>query len=308
MDKISEALKSLLPEDQVNEVADAVKAMISESLSASREELESEFQQKLSEAYTQLESEKAEIESKTEEGYKQAYAIIDDLRGRLEKQKEEFDAFMHTQYEEAYKLIEAEKSKNENESLGLYEAYDKKLQTMKMTMVDKLDQYLQEVMFEIKETVKREVINDPRTVEHKVALDKIVEVAAAYLSDEDYSNATSVKLEENIKAIEEMKGQIRTLEAKNVRLSTQNTMLGEQLKEAKQVITENVVAEEKKEKTESAKNVSGKGTRLGAEQTVVIAEHNSPEPTKVNKDSDEVEVPQSLKEEYQLLAGIKKNV
>jgi hypothetical protein len=56
---------------------------------------------------------------------------------------------------------------------------------------------------------KRDILNDPRMAEHKVALDKIVEVTSQYLSDEDFNGATSSKLEEALKSVEEMKGQLR---------------------------------------------------------------------------------------------------
>ena len=86
MDKITEALKKLLPESEINEVAVAVKEMLEQA----KANLEAEFNQKLEEAYAELTSELANAEKTAEQGYEEAYAIIGDLRNRLEVQGEEY--------------------------------------------------------------------------------------------------------------------------------------------------------------------------------------------------------------------------
>ena len=64
-DKIVEALKKLLPEDQINEVASAVNDM----LESSKRELESEYNDKLEEAYKQLSEEMSNAEKTAYQGY-----------------------------------------------------------------------------------------------------------------------------------------------------------------------------------------------------------------------------------------------
>jgi len=101
MDKITEALKKLLPESETNEVAAAVKDMLEQA----KVNLETEYNQKLEEAYAELTSELANAEKTAEKGYEEAYAIIGDLRNRLELQGEEYKAALEEGYEEAYQML-----------------------------------------------------------------------------------------------------------------------------------------------------------------------------------------------------------
>jgi len=273
MDRITEALTKLLPEDQVNDVAQAVQAMLSEA----KEELDTEFNTKLEEAFEQAQGEIKSAEEIAEQGYQQAYEIINDLQNRLETQREEFENSLEEGYEEAYQMLQGEKSKNDNIEVELYEEFDNKLKEMKEFMVDKVDQFLQLQNEEIYESAKKDILTDPRMLEHKVALDKIIGVTSNYLSDEDYSNATSSQLEEAHKSLEEMKGQMRVLEARNVRVSTQNSKLNEQVREANQVIseaTQTAAEEDKKDRTESAKKASGRGHRV-ADDSQIVSEYNN---------------------------------
>ena len=185
-DKIVEALKKLLPEDQINEVASAVNDM----LESSKRELESEYNDKLEEAYKQLSEEMSNAEKTAYQGYQEAYGIIADLRNRLEMQRDEYNKALEEGYEEAYQMLLQEREKNNTLEVDMYEEYDKKLGEMKDYIVDKVDQFLQFKGAEIYEQAKRDVLNDPRMAEHKVTLDKIVDITANYLSDEDYQAAT----------------------------------------------------------------------------------------------------------------------
>jgi len=280
MEKIVEALKKLLPESEVNEVSSAVQDMLEQAKS----NLEAEFNEKLEEAYAELSSEIAEAEKIAEKGYEEAYSIIADLRNRLEIQGEEFKSALEEGYEEAYQMLKQEKEKNQKLEVEMYEEYDKKLADMKEYIVDKVDQFLQLKGQDIYEQAKRDVINDPRMVEHKVALDKIVDITANYLSDEDFAAVSSSKLEEATKSVEEMKAQLRIMEARNIRLSTENTKLNEAVRQAQEVITESrtVVAKtkkeamvnEQKERTEKATNVTGRGKTEDGE---VISEYAAPQ-------------------------------
>ena len=273
MDRITKALKKLLPEDQMSDVAQAVQAMLDEA----KGELDTEFNAKLEEAYEQAEGEIKSTENVAEQGYQQAYEIINDLQNRLENQREEFESALEEGFEEAYQMLQGEKSKNDNVEVELYEEFDNKLKEMKEFMVDKVDQFLQLQSEEIYESAKKEILTDPRMLEHKVALDKIIGVTSNYLSDEDYSSATSSQLEEAHKYLEEMKGQMRVLEARNVRVSTHNSKLNEQIREANQVIseaTQTAVKEDKKDRTENAKKARGRGHRV-ADDSQIVSEYNN---------------------------------
>jgi hypothetical protein len=280
MDKIVEALKKLLPESEISEVATAVKDML-ENVKA---DLEVEYNEKLEEAYAELSSELSTAEQTAEKGYEEAYAIIGDLRNRLELQGEEYKAALEEGYEEAYQMLKQERDKNQQLEVEMYEEYDKKLAEMKEYIVDKVDQFLQFKGNEIYEQARRDVMNDPRMAEHKVTLDKIIDLTSNYLSDEGINAVSSSKLEEATKSIEEMKGQLRIMEARNIRLSTENTKLNEAVRQAQEVITESrkvaakdkksAVINEQKERTEKASNVTGRGKV--ATESEVLSEYAAP--------------------------------
>ncbi len=280
MDKIVEALKKLLPESEISEVATAVKDML-ENVKA---DLEVEYNEKLEEAYAELSSELSTAEQTAEKGYEEAYAIIGDLRNRLELQGEEYKAALEEGYEEAYQMLKQERDKNQQLEVEMYEEYDKKLAEMKEYIVDKVDQFLQFKGNEIYEQARRDVMNDPRMAEHKVTLDKIIDLTSNYLSDEGINAVSSSKLEEATKAVEEMKGQLRIMEARNIRLSTENTKLNEAVRQAQEVITESrkvaakdkksAVINEQKERTEKASNVTGRGKV--ATESEVLSEYAAP--------------------------------
>lgn len=274
MEKLLEALKSLLPKNQVEEVSEAIKGYLNDA----KAELEKEYDEKLKEAYSQLTEEKEADEEIAEQGYHQAYAIIQDLRNRLELQKEEYEAALEEGYEEAYKQIKEEQGKNNHIEVELLEEYERKLNEMRDYVVDKVDQFLQFKGKEIYEQARRDVVNDPRMVEHKVTLDKIVELASDYISDDDYAFATSSKLNESQKQIEDLRGQLRSLEARNIRLSSQNTKLQESVREAKALLTEQsqiLTESEKKERVAKAGQVSGRGKRVADSELIAEFKNNA---------------------------------
>lgn len=306
MDKILEALKKLLPAESLKEVASAVEEMLAEA----KTELEAEFNSKLEEAYKELSAELATAEKTAEKGYQEAYSIINDLRNRLEVQREEFEATLEEGYEEAYQMLLSERAKNSSIEVDIYDEYDNKLNEMKDYIVEKIDQFLQFKGTEIYEQAKRDVLNDPRMAEHKVALDKIVEIAAGYLSDEDYAFATSTRLEDANKKLEEMAAQIKMMEARNINLSRQNTKLNESVRHHQELITEGRQTE-KKERTQKAKQVSGRGKLVEDDQTKVISEHQNVHAKNnvANQEEDTTNLLESIgldRETANLLAGTKK--
>ena len=302
MDKILEALKNLLPQESLKEVASAVEGMLVEA----KTELETEFNSKLEEAYTELSAELTTAEKTAEKGYQEAYSIINDLRNRLEIQREEFEATLEEGYEEAYQMLLSERAKNSSIEVDIYDEYDNKLNEMKEYIVDKIDQFLQFKGQEIYEQAKRDVLNDPRMAEHKVALDKIVEIAADYLSDEDYALATSTKLASSEKKLEEMQAQIKMMEARNINLSRQNTKLNESVRQHQEMLNESKHSE-RKERAQKVKNVSGRGKLVEDDQ--IISEHSTPTKTNAADHEDTKNLFESIgldRDTANLLAGTKK--
>ena len=280
MDKIINSLKKILPDEQVSEVASAVSEMLAEA----RQQMEKEYNKNLEEAYQSLSAELSDTEKTAYQGYNEAYAIINDLQVRLENQKGEFESTLEEGYEEAYQMLLAERNSKNSVESDLYEEYDKKLADMKEYIVDKVDEFLQIKGTEIYENAKRDLLSDPRMVEHKVALDKIVNIASDYLTEDEAFFATSSKLGDAKKNVDELRGQLRIMEARNIRLSTENTKLNENVKRASNIINESRnafseskkarVLSEQKERSVKARSASGKG-QLVTENVQVIAEYNN---------------------------------
>jgi len=265
-EQIMKALSGLIPEDAQEKVSGAMSAFVEEAVA----KLEAEYNAKLEEAYKQVADEKATDEKTAEEGYGQAWEIITDLRERLEVQKEEFEQALEEGYEEAYQMLQEERAKNDTLEIGLHEEYEKKHQEIKEYMIDKVDQFLSLQGEKYYEMAKRDVLNDPAVAEHKVAFDRILEVAANYLSDEDFAYATSSKIETLAKQVDDQKAVVRTLEAKNFRLATENQKLNEAVRQQGRVLTENVNTE-KKARLEKVKQAEGRG-QINQDRQVVIGE------------------------------------
>jgi hypothetical protein len=299
--KLLEALKALIPEEKV----EAITSAITEAMEEATKELEGEYQAKLDEAYANVAKQLEESEKTAETGYQEAYAMITDLRNRLDTQKVEFEKAMEEGYEEAYLMLQAEKSKNETVEVDMYAEYDKKLSEMKEYIVDKVDEFLKVKGQEIYAQARRDIVNDPRLAEHRVALSKIVDIVSDYITDDDAISATNSKLEEARKTLEEIEGQKRILEARNIRLATENNKLNDAvrtLNEQVKTSKEQVLTEAKKEKIETAKNVQGRGEKvLDPKVTKVI--------TEAAKETEDKTITEEVDPEMkamQILAGVRK--
>ena len=240
----------------------------------------------MEEAYKHLTSDLEKAEKTAYHGYQEAYEIITDLRNRLESQKDEFNSSLEEGYEEAYQMLLTERSKNKDIETSLYEEYDSKLGEMKNYIVEKVDQFLQQKGAEIYEQARKDIVSDPSLVEHKVVLSKIVDITSDYMKNEDVSFVTTNKINEASKHIEELRSQLRILEARSIRLSTENTKLNETVKKFNHMVNESRVAApalknkkaqviyEQNERVEKVKNASGRG-HIDTENVQVIAEYNS---------------------------------
>jgi hypothetical protein len=268
-EKVLNALSGLIPENAQAQVAEAVKAMLDEAVL----ELEAQYDANLEQAYEEVNAKLAEAEAVAEKGYAEAYEIILDQRDRIETLKEEYEAQLEEGYEEAFQMLQDSRSKNDTLEVDLYEEYDNRLGEIKEYIVDKVDQFLALKGEEFFENAKRDVQNDPAVAEHKVALDKILEVAASYLDADDYQFATSSKLDDLHRSLEETKGQLKILEARNMRLHTENTKLNEVARQAQEVLTEGARIERTARKN-AARVAQSKGQRV-VDDVRVIAEHTN---------------------------------
>lgn len=270
MSKITEALKNILPAEQISEVTAAVETMMAQQ----NEALKAEYKSKLEEAYEEFEDEKKAQEALMEQGYKQAYEIIAELQHRLETQREEFESALEEGFEEAYQELQKEKSKNTDIEVDLYDEFDNRLKEMKEFMVDKIDLFMSLQEKEIYESAKRDVLDDPQLLEHRVALDKVTQAVSGYLS-ENVAGVSVTELEKYSRAVEELKGQMKITESRNMRLQMQNNKLNEQVKEANGLLTE-AAKVERTARANRKTNASGRGNRaMGNDH--ILSEYANPE-------------------------------
>jgi hypothetical protein len=290
MEKIVEALSKLLPTENVSEVAEAVQSELQEA----KENLEAEYSQKLEEAYLQFSEELKSAEQTGEQGYQEAFAIINDLRGRLDAQRSEFDSAMHEGYEEAYQMLQKEKSKNDSVEVEMYEEFNGKLQEMREYFIDKIHQFLEFKGPQIAESVRRDVLNDPRLVDHKVTLDKVVQNVSDYLSEENYNGVCNSKLEEAHGMVEDLRSQVKILEARNIRLNTENGKLNENVRQAHTLLTEST--SDRKAREEKAKKATGRGRAVT--DTEIVVEHTGEPVVEAQRVGSDTSLVESLDPEY----------
>lgn len=296
-DKVLAALSGLIPEEAQAKVVEAVKAMLDEAVA----ELAESYDAKVVEVEEKAEVAQAAAEKVCEQGYAEAYDIILDQRDRIETLKEEYEQQLEEGYQEAFEMLQQERSKNDTLEVDLYEEYDNRLGEIKEYIVDKVDQFLAQKGEEFFTTAKRDVLNDPAIAEHKVALDKILEVASHYLDAEDYNFATTSKLDELQRQIEENKGQLKILEARNMRLHTENTKLNEVARQAQEVLTEGARIERTARKN-AAKNAQSRGQRV-IDDVKVIAEHTNAAGEPVADEDHATTARNKLFQEWRTLAG-----
>lgn len=263
MDKITQALKKILPAEHVDEVTQAVAALVAEEVSR----LEAEFQKNLDKAYEQNAAELQEGEAKAEAGYKQAYEIIAHLMNKLDEQRQEFETALEEGFDEAYAENEKLKAEKENAEAEIYNEFDNKLQQMKDIMVDKLDQFMALQEAEMLESATQHVLADPRLMEQRVVVEKMAELLADHMSDDSFAGVSSAKLEEAHKQIEALKGQVRLLESKSLNLSMQKKRLEEKVGDAEAIIAEATKAE-RKERANRRGIVSGRGKRVVNDEVI----------------------------------------
>lgn len=299
-EKIMESLSGLLPEETQGQVASAVSSILEDL----HKEYEESYNEKLKEAYAEMAEENENNVKKAVESYEKAYEIISDLRNRLEVQKEELDEAYTQEYEEAYQMLVEERNKNEELESRLYEEYDARLNDIKEYMVDKVDQFLAQQGEKFYEMAKQEVLNDPAILEHKVAFDKIVDVVGDYISDEEMIFNTSSKVNGLNDQVEKLSKEKRLLEAKVIRLESDNNKLNEVAGEAQKLLQEQVLNEEK-EWVKRSRNAEGRGEVAEEDRQVLLGEYASKEAgaKNVNEHSNYQES-NTIVEQWQQLAGM----
>ncbi len=277
-ESVLKALSGVLPDEVVAKVSDVIATTLEEST----KQIESDYQAQLEEAYEELGKQKLKIKEEAEQGYAQAFDLICEYKDRLALQNEEHKREMNEGFNEAWEMLQEERSKNVTLEGELHEEYEGKLKDIEKFLVKKLDQFLPTQGKKYYEAARKDLLNDPVFAENKNAFEKILEAAATVLTDEDFSVASGSKNETVLRENEELKKRLQRVEGNNTRLKMDNDKLNETVRMTKaNLLTESKVEQkvERKNRLERAKKVEGRGeVEPKKDRQVVIGEYNSGEP------------------------------
>lgn len=308
MDKLLEALKKTsLSAQQVDEVKKAVDNMVAEAAKQIEAKKKAEYDAKVQEAYDKVAADLEAAEVKTQEGYKQAYAIINDLELRMEQMVREYENKMEEGYQQAWDMIKAEQSSNNDSSMKIHEEYTQRFEQMRDFMVEKLDQFLQMSQAEIYDEARRDVLNDPKMVEHRVALEKVADVMTDYLQVEGVVNNASSKITDLKQEVEELRGRLQVVEHRNVRLSTKNNDLQEAVRTKEQLLAEAqgaITENERKNRKNSTGNASGRGQRVITEAKGSLIPEYKAQITNTTNDDDHLVESNDVLSDMLVLSGV----
>ena len=263
MDKILEALKAILPESEV----DGVVSALQETLTRHEAELEAEYQEKLDEAYEEMQQERAADQRIANEGYEEAHGIIKALTRQVEDVRAAGDEALKEGFEEAYQELQKVIEEKKAIEAEVYEDADRRLKQMQEHTVTHVTEFLAQKERELYEDARREVLSDPQLVEARVAIERIAETVGP-LTGGGFGGPTTRQIEEARREADSLRTQLRITEAKNLRITSQNERLNEQVRAKDQAITESARAERTERKNRSGKGVGRGKTTLG--ESVVI--------------------------------------
>lgn len=302
-EQLLKALEGHIPADARDAVEKAATEFVESIVADLEADKEEEYKATLEEAFEEHQKELNEAEKIAEESYAKAWSIISDLRDRLEIQAEEFNTQLKEEYEVAYSMIQEERAKNDSLETDLHEYYEKRYKDVREFMVDKLDLFLQKQDEKYYEAVRKDLMDDSTVLEHKVAFDKILDIAGNFLGDEDRTFATTSKVEGLAKELDDLKGKIKIVEGKNMRLSMENDKLNEVVRKSEKMLTESAGMAERKNRLEKAKQVEGRGDVM-LDRKVVIGEQKD-EPAKNSRQGVIAEqVGEQIFQDWKHLAGI----
>lgn len=277
-ESVLKAISGLLPEEVVTKVSNVIATTLDEAT----KEIESDYQAQLDEAYEQFGKEKQKLKEGYEQGYAQAFDLICEYKDRIELVKEELTNEKNSGFQEAWEMLQAARTENDDLAGELQREYDEKLADVEKFLVKKLDQFLPTQGKKYYEQARKDLLNDPVFAENKNAFERMLEAAAVVLTDDDYAVASGTKTESVLKENEELKKRVQRIEANNTRLKMDNDKLNETVRRTKTSLLSEQKEEQKverKNRLERARKVEGRGEiEPRKDRQVVIREDNSGEP------------------------------
>jgi len=229
--------------------------------------------------------------------------MLQDTEARMERLKTEHQNEMDREFEVAYSKLRQEQEKNKNLSLEAHKQAEERFKQGYQFVIEKLDDYVHNHTAELMVEARRNVMSDPRILEHKLALDQILDIAASYMGEAGIGAASATKVKELSRKLKEMESHVQVLEHRNIRLSQRNSTLTEQVNKSKAVLNEQHKVERKEKARIANESASGRGHRVLTDGKI-IPEYSAKKTESVD-DGSEVFNEQTYIEDMMVLSGLK---
>lgn len=278
---IMESLKTMIPDDQAGSVETAINEFVQETENKIKEEYEKtleesykDWQKELDEVRNEGSEKLRESEQTALQGYEEARVMLEKKEAELENQKAEFESFLEEQYSVAKSMLDKEISRNNEIERDLYEAYNQQVEDIKEDLVNKIDNFLNDRVEDIAESVRRELKNSPEVLESKVAFDKIKTIVSSSLREEELTESSNRNFSDLQEKVHQLNAELKALKARNMRLTTENRKHVKSLNEAnnnperKEKLDRARREAERKASEKLAENVEGRGTVINKEDLI----------------------------------------
>lgn len=269
--KLMEAVAGIIPGELQGQLSHVIDEWAGEALA----EMDAMYESRLEEMDQAHQAEMAELKQKVEENYRDAYEMIVTLRRENEAIREEYEQQLSEGYEEAYQMLLAERKKNDNLEVDLYEEYDDRVGRIREFYIDKVDEFMSEKGEQMYEIVRRDLLNDSAFSESRVVLEKVLEAVNPLVGG--IASHAHGKPDQSTRQLAEAQAQVRILEARNMRLHTENSKLNEAARHAHALLQENVQSE-RRARREVARTAQSRGTRVVEDQQIITEATNHAEP------------------------------
>lgn len=247
-------------------IEEAVDGMLTE-LKVEHEAEISDINEQILEQYQVAANMIRETEEKAYAGYADAAKMLEEreaelqsLKAKIDEVKAELETEAYDNYEEAAKMIDELRRKNDTLELDMQEAYDERLKTMREDLVDRLDAFLSTKSEQVYEHILDEVKSNPAIAVEANALRKIRQIVGEAMVDDDAPQVeenkeqpvvapAAVEAGEDVNHLQsevtELRTALRHAQAKNTRLSVENTRLVREAREAKEKVLNEIAAADK---------------------------------------------------------------
>lgn len=223
--EFTDLLAGLVPADKAQKVVAATEALVDQVREQVNEELAEQYGE-IKDQVDRLVEQRDEAIQRAQEAELKLQKIAEDSSEIVEQAKQAVREEMQGQINVlTTKLAKADEEKDALQE-RIAERYEELRVSDREKLIDKLDEYVDGEISKLEERlVESRGTNNPRLAQ---AMTEIADIVARYQLAESGDQVASAIVEEHQQEVARLTAQVRQLEARNVRLSTENEMLREQ--------------------------------------------------------------------------------